>query len=258
MKKNLLPLAGIAFVVAVISTAIFYGLVAGKLGGPAESGRTVVVAGRPIPKGLAVSAEDLKSVHWTGDLPKGSFGSVGEVAGMTTLEAIPANEPITEDRVASADSGAGAALGVPKGMRAMSVMVADSSGVLRLLRQGHKVDVQAVLLRGAGSDVEVRTILENIEVLRVNPEAEEMPGRPSLPVVTVLVKPNEADLLAAADSGAKVRIALRNPLDGERGGRGSVTLTGVMSGKFPQLKETDPRQAAAPSVREPLRQAVLR
>lgn len=259
MKKNLLPLAGIAFIVAVISTAIFYGLIAGKLSGPAESGRTVVVAARPIAKGTAVAAEDLKSVHWTGQLPKGSFGTASEVAGMTTLEAIPPNEAVTEERVASAESGAGAALGVPKGMRAVSVMVADSSGVLKLLRQGHKIDVQAVRIRGSGSEVEVRTILENVEVLRVNPEREEMPGRPALPVVTMLVKPNEADLLAAADSGAKVRIALRNPLDVDREGRGSVTLTGVMSGKLPPVKEGEPRQASAfPAATEPLRQAVLR
>ena len=31
MKKNLVPLLGIAFVVAIISTGIFYGLFVGKL-----------------------------------------------------------------------------------------------------------------------------------------------------------------------------------------------------------------------------------
>ena len=258
MKRNLLPLAGIAVVVALISTAVFYSLVAGKLSGPAGSGRTVVVAARRIGKGAAVSLEDLKAVHWTGQPPKGAFDSSADLAGMTALDDIPANEPVTEARVASADSGAGAALGVPKGMRAMSVMVADSAGVLPLLRQGHKVDLQAVLIRGAGSDVEVRTVLENIEVLGVHPDPVEMPGRPALPVVTVLVRPSEADLLAAADAGAKVRVALRNPLDGERGARGSVTLSGVMSGKIAQEKSEEPRQASAARGAEPVRQAVLR
>ena len=231
MKKNLLPVLGIAVVVAILSTAIFYGLVAGKLGEPAGSGSSVVVASRNIAKGAALTEEDLKVVHWSGPAPEGAHSTVQSLAGFTTLEAIAENEPITAPRVASATSGAGAGLGIPKGMRAISVMISDSTGLLGLLQRGHKVDVQAVHIKGNVSEVDVRTILENIEVLRVDPKPELAPGRSTLPVVTLIIRPVDADRLAAVDSGAKVRLTLRNPLDGDSSPVSPATLTGVMSGR---------------------------
>ena len=59
---------------------------------------------------------------------------------------------------------------------------------------------------------EVRTALENLTVLSVQPQAEMSSQGVTLPVVTLLAKPAEADVLAAADSGARVRLTLRNPL----------------------------------------------
>ena len=61
---------------------------------------------------------------------------------------------------------AAAELGVPSGMRAVSVQVADSSGVLSVLKPGHRVDVQAVHTRSQNQfDVELKTVLQNLEVL---------------------------------------------------------------------------------------------
>ena len=65
-------------------------------------------------------------------------------------------------------------------MRAVSVHVADSTGVFAFLRNGQKVDVQVVIGRGKGEgkgDTEVRTALENLTVLSVNPQPEQSSGR---------------------------------------------------------------------------------
>src|ERR1035437_295947 len=58
--------------------------------------------------------------------------------GLSVVQPIGENEPVTESRLTSRTSGAGAGLGVPAGMRAISVHVVDSSGVVSLLRPGHK------------------------------------------------------------------------------------------------------------------------
>ena len=267
MKKNLVPILGIAVVVAILSTAIFYGLVAGKLSGPAGSGSSVVIASRNIGKGVTITDEDLKVIQWSGPAPAGAHSTIQELSGLTTLEAIAANEAITDRRVASSHSGAGAGLGIPKGMRAISVMISDSTGLLGLLQRGHKVDVQAVHIRGNVSDIDVRTILENIEVLRIDAKPEPTPGRSSLPVVTLLIKPNDADRLAAVDSGAKVRLTLRNPLDGDSSPPAPATLSGVMSGRVASIAQPRatppssdvPRPASeSPVVITPLRTATLR
>jgi len=231
MKKNLVPLLGIAVVVAILSTAIFYGLVAGKLGEPAGGGSSVVIAGRNIAKGATLAEADLKVVQWSGAPPDGAHSTIQQLAGLTTLEPIAANEAITSSRVASAHSGAGAGLGIPKGMRAISVMVSDSTGLLGILQRGHKVDVQAVHQRIQSAEVDVRTILANVEILRVDPKPEPTPGRSNLPVVTLLIQPADADRLAAVDSGAKVRLTLRNPLDADASPVAPATLSSVMSGR---------------------------
>ena len=83
-----------------------------------------------------------------------------------------------------------------------------------MLRPGQKVDVQVLLTRkSANSEPELRTILEGAPVLSVNPTPEPASQGGNLPTVTLLTNPADADTLALADSGARVRLALRNPLD---------------------------------------------
>jgi Flp pilus assembly protein CpaB len=127
---------------------------------------------------------------------------------------------------------------VPMGMRAVSVQVADSSGVLAMLQPGHRVDIQAVYSRGGlPVDAELKTVLHNIEVLKVNPQPEASPGRHALPVVTFLTAPADADVLALADSAARIRIALRHPDDEDKTSRNSLGLTQMVRG----LRNVQPR-----------------
>jgi hypothetical protein len=100
--------------------------------------------------------------------------------------------------------------------------------VINLLHPGTRVDVQAVSPRNGVP--ELRTILQNVEVLAVSPRPESAGTQPPLPVVTVLTRAQDADLIALADSGAKIRIALRNPLDAEIALRRSLGLTSIFEG----------------------------
>ena len=230
MKRNIVPLLGIAFVVAIISTGIFYGLFAGKLRSsvgelPAQS---IVVAAQALNAGTVLQTTDLRVSEVKGAW-KGGFSKPEELVGVTLLRAVQQNEPILQDHVATRDakSGQGAG-GVPAGMRAVSIRVSDSSGIVGLLRPGTKVDVQAVSHREASA--ELRTILQNVEVLAVSAQPESAGGnQPPLPVVTVLTHPQDTDLIALADSGARIRLALRNPLDDDSGPRRSMGLASVFA-----------------------------
>lgn len=176
MKKNLVPLLAISLVVALITTAIFYGLVTAKMTRSVEA-----------------------KANRTGEQP---------------------SDPRFQAAVE---------LGVPQGMRAVSVQVADSSGVIAALKPGHRVDVQAVYSPPQNQfEVELKTVLQNIEVWRVNPSPEPMPGRHPLPVVTLLVTPADADILALADAGARLRLALRNPGDPAQTERVSMGIRSLM------------------------------
>jgi pilus assembly protein CpaB len=213
-KKTLVPLIGVAFVVAVISTWIFYGLVAGKLAQPASaSTRNVVVAARDIARGATVGSDDLKTRGWRIEtLPDGTFSNPAQVVGTVASDAIAAEEPVTASRVVGNGSG-GAGVAIPSGSRAVSVQPDDSAGVMALLKAGARVDVQWVRSRVGSGEVDVRTLFEKVPVFHVLREGESSRGAPS--VVTLLLTPGEAEKLAAADSTGKIRLTLRNPVEGE-------------------------------------------
>lgn len=239
-KNNLYKLLGIAFVVAIISTGIFYGLFVNKLSSNSGNGKTVVVAAKPLNPGTVVQLSDVRLLPWPGDqLPKGAFASANQVVGNTVFDYIAEDEPVFASRLANAQSGGGS--GVPTGMRAVSVHVTDSTGVMSLLRLGQKVDVQVVVGRADKGDVVVRTALEELTVLAVTSQPELSSQGPTLPVVTLLAKPPEADILAAADSGARVRLTLRNPLDSDTRTRTQLSLGAVMR---PSGESTAPKRSS--------------
>jgi pilus assembly protein CpaB len=223
MNKNLVYLFAVAFVVAIIATGIFYGLFIGQFrqnGGPAGAG-SVLVAKRNLDRGTVLQPDDVKAVAPAAGQPVvGGFSNPSDIAGATVLEPIQENEPVLQARVTPVNSAAAGAA-VPKGMRAVSVHVSESGGVIAMLRSGQKVDVQVV---GGGPETQLRTVLQNVEVLNV-PGPEN--GRP---VVNLVVKPEEADLLSLADSVARVRLILRNPKDDAQNSLGGVVASAVFRG----------------------------
>ncbi len=230
-KNNVVKLLVIAFVVAIVSTGIFYGLFVSKLSSNVGSGKMLVVAAKHLKPGTVLQAVDVKTIPFPGEqLPRGTYGSVDQVVGSTVFDTINEQELILESKLASTQSGGGA--GVPTGMRAVSVHVTDSTGVLALLHAGQKVDVQVVLARLNG-EVSVRTAIEDLRILSITPTPEVTSQGHTLPVVTLLAKPAEADILALGDAGARVRLTLRNPLDEEMRAGSALTLGTVMKGGGP-------------------------
>jgi len=224
-KRNLVPLVCIAFVAASVATAIFYGLLGSRLReASADTPRqSIVVAARGLERGAIVTATDVKISTWGGQYPlKGAYSAIAQVTGKTAANAVQENEPLTQERLGAIDGSAG--IGIAVGMRAISVHASDSSGVLALLRPGQKVDVQ-VVTGDRGGNVKLRTALENVEVLSVSPP--DANGGRSAAVVTLLATPVDADHLALADSGARIRLLLRNQLDDRRGARPGLNLASI-------------------------------
>ena len=226
--NNMGKLLGVALVVAIMCTGLFYMMFAMRAN--SETGIQMVVAAKALKAGTVLKAEDLKTINWPAQqLPPGAHRNPQEVIGNTVFDPMAAEEPVLNTRLATAESAGGS--GVPVGMRAVSVHLTDSTGVLALLHSGQKVDVQVVVGRGAKPDeVAVRTALENLTVLSVTLLPEQSSQGQNLPVVTLLAKPSEVDVLAAADSGGRVRLALRNPLDSFTHKRGSLSLGSVIRG----------------------------
>ena len=227
-KNNMGKLLGVALVVAIMCTGLFYMMFAMKAN--SETGTPMVVAAKALKAGTVLKADDLKTINWPApQLPSGAHRNPQEVIGNTVFGPIAPDEPVLNARLATSQSAGGA--DVPVGMRAVSIHLTDSTGVLALLQSGQKVDVQVVVGRGPKpEEVQVRTALENLTVLSVTQLPEQSSQGQNLPVVTLLAKPSEVDVLAAADSGGRVRLALRNPLDSDTHKRGPVSLGSVIRG----------------------------
>jgi Flp pilus assembly protein CpaB len=228
MKRNMVPLLAIAFVVAIISTGVFYGLFAGKLRSSSSelANRTLVVAARELDRGKVLESGDVRVAYIKGSL-SGSFSKPEELVGATVVASVKENEPLLEGRVVlSGPASRGAVRGVPAGMRAVSIRVSESDGVASLLDPGSRIDIQAVAERNGNP--ELRTILQNVEVLSVGPPGDSNGGSRSGPrIIAVLTHANDADLVALADAGSRIRVTLRNPLDEETSARRALALPAV-------------------------------
>jgi pilus assembly protein CpaB len=106
-------------------------------------------------------------------------------------------------------------------MRAIAVRVDQVVGVAGFVTPGMRVDVLVSGVPPAGSggggaqDTQVRTILQNIEVLSAGTDIQkDAEGKPQqVQVVNLLVTPEQAQVLALASNETKIQLVLRNPLD---------------------------------------------
>lgn len=205
MRRNLIPLLGIAFVVAVAATGIFYGLFVGKISGATPTAPPqIVVAARDLQSGMILQPEDLRAESWTAPLPDGAIYSKQDATGRGLTERVRAGEPIVHGKVSTVASTASGS--VPTGMRGISLRIMDSSGLFPSLRPGMKVDLQVVQMN-TESGPAARTLLQNVTFLGLQGEPPQ-PG--SLAVANLLVSPEEADRLALAEAAARIRLLLRN------------------------------------------------
>jgi pilus assembly protein CpaB len=106
-------------------------------------------------------------------------------------------------------------------MRAIAVKVDEVIGVAGFVTPGMRVDVlvsgnppeQTKVNQDLGT--QVRTLLQNVEVLSAGQDIQkDAEGKPvPVQVVSLLVTPADAELLTLAASQTKIQLVLRNPLD---------------------------------------------
>ncbi|MEX2302694.1 MAG: Flp pilus assembly protein CpaB [Bryobacterales bacterium] len=219
MDKRLLTVVMVAVLVALVITAVFYQITVGRKPSQAEfATKELVVATRELPMGAKITAADVRLIDYPEQAyPAGGFDSIDNVLERSVMQPILINEPVVGGRVTEPGGGVGLTTRIPEGMRAVAVAVNQVSSVSGFILPGSKVDV---LLTGQPLSEEGRattTVIENLEVLstahKVEPGAD---GRPeNVPVVNLLVTPEQAELLTLAAVEGRIQLVLRNPNDKE-------------------------------------------
>jgi len=178
----------------------------------------VVAAAKDIPLGAVLTAADLTTMTVAGTPPKGAIMKPEDAIGRGVITQIYQGEPILDSHLAGLGSGGGLAPTIPQGMRACAVRVDEVVGVAGFVIPGMRVDVLVSgNPPGAGAEqgVVTQTLLQNIQVLSAGTDIQrDAEGKPQqVPVVNLLVTPEQAELLSLASNSLKIQLVLRNPLD---------------------------------------------
>jgi pilus assembly protein CpaB len=130
-------------------------------------------------------------------------------------------------------------------MRAVSVAVNDVVAVAGFALPGTMVDVLvtgSMEGRGGSSQTITRTILENVRVLAAGQKIEQdKDGKPqTVPVITLLVTPDEANKLAMASTEGRIQLALRNTIDTKKVNPASIQRATLFGGAPPPVRRVQP------------------
>jgi pilus assembly protein CpaB len=211
----------------------------------------VLIASRDLAAMAVVEASQVERRHvLASQAPAGSYSDPVQVVGKLLITPMTTGQPFTPDSFASEQSGLHISTALHRGKRAVNVTLSDTMGMEELLYPGSVVDVLASmkfeLEDGVGQHRVSMTILQNVFVLAVGGQTvvgdEEEEGlsdaRPDRrPTVTLLVDPEEAEILKLAMDEGSVSLAMRNPMDdGWTNSRG--TRAGSLSPLIALLEES--------------------
>jgi pilus assembly protein CpaB len=220
VKQRLITVLIFALVVSAAASVLIYRLINSQITANTKAGTRVLMAARNLERGDLIKDADIKVAEWGGALPPGAILKPEDAIGRGVIEPIYLGEPIVESRVAAKGAGAGLAAIIPPGMRAVAVRVNDVAGVAGFVTPGMRVDI---LLAGnpPGNTNTVgtvtKTLLQNVEVLSAGQNIQkDNEGKPvSVPIVNLLVTPEQAEVMSLASNEERIQMILRNPTDKE-------------------------------------------
>jgi len=269
MNKRMVGVLIFALVVAAVGGLITYQL-SNSRPQPASAAPPsvqIVVASRDLETGSVLKEGDIQLVDWAGPVPAGSTNKVADLYQRGVTTPIYAKEPVIESRLAPKGAGGGLAAMIPHGMRAFAVQVNEIVGVAGFVTAGAHVDLlisgNAPGQNGALGTLS-KTLIQNLEVLSAGQDFKKDPeGKPvGVPVVNVLVTPEQAEILTLASGQTSIRMTLRNPLDHDIAktpgsamkyvwqGAGNLKTAGIADN--PDATATAPKpRSAPPPPREP-------
>ena len=258
-------LASLALACAI--ALVSYKVVAASDSKPAPvATRNVVIANADLPMGARIKPEDVRLKALPRDVvPANSFEKADTVKDRVVTSAILKDEPLVESRLAPPGSGPGLAPMIPAGYRAVSVRVNDVIGVAGFIQPGMRVDVLASGRLPNSDDSVTRTVLQNVVVLSAGQVLQPEPKGQVInaQVVTLQVRPEEAEILALTSGEGRIQLVLRNSSDNrieQPAGAHLLAVYGAASTparsaamRPPQrIASSGPRSAASPAATTPV------
>src|SRR5687768_12667047 len=160
--KNWIPLV-LAVVLGLVAAKVTRDTLKRRAGGPAQTRvvRVVVATGNVAP-GQELTASMVRLAAIASDVPPtNAFTDPARVVGRVATAPLFNGQPVLEDLLAPKGAGTGLQALVPKGMRAITVDVNETSGLGGMLVPGCRVDVVSTLNGASREDTVACTIVQD-------------------------------------------------------------------------------------------------
>jgi pilus assembly protein CpaB len=218
----------------------------------------VVIAKRNVEAGDVLTEDDLTLGEISSDaVPETVFKSPSELIGRVPVVPLIQGQAIVATLLAPKGMGPGLQATVPIGMRAMTIEINEFTGLAGYINPGCHVDMLQTMRNDKTGESVARTIVQNVKVTAVgvrHQDGQDSGGRS----ITVLVTPQQAELLQLATSTGRPYLSLRSGNDlslVETRGVTSTELIGIQSGRRDSLNhvvqvvdDTTPGASTQPSV----------
>jgi pilus assembly protein CpaB len=171
----------------------------------------VVTALQDIPARTKIAREMVTLTRYPKDLViEGAVRNPAEATGHTTLVRIKAKEQVRTSDLLGEGQAPGLAYDIPPGMRAIAIGAGEVMAAGGSVKPGDRVDILATYTDPVAHQETTQMILQNVLVLAVNEGVtDQQIKQGAKSSMTLAVKPEEAELLTAADRAGALRVALR-------------------------------------------------
>ena len=218
--KTWIPLA-LAIVLGLIAAKVARDTLARNRASAPPQSKTVkvVVASAQVSPGQELTADLLALAPIAAEAPpRGAFTDPKAVVGRVAATQMFAGQPVLDSLLAAQGTGAGLQALVPRGMRAVTVEVNETSGVAGLILPGCRVDVVTTLSGTSREQTVAVTVVQDVLVQAVGQRmsaASRPEDKDQAPVrtVTLIATPREVEAIQLAASTGSVRLVLRGPND---------------------------------------------
>ena len=217
-----------------------------KKAGPVDVSDTesILVAVTDVPLGRVLQTSDVELRPWPKGLaPATALRSVEEAVDRAVLGQVLKDEFVLNPKLAAKSAGRGMGARIPKGWRAYTIQTSRvASNVAGFILPGNKVDVLLNMKGNRGDETgggSTTTLLQAVEVLAVDqtteaPAANKIDPK-GLSSVTLLVTPEQVNLLDLGQNTGILTLALRNPADAESADVEIATVAGIRSRGLPPI-----------------------
>ena len=205
-----------------------------------QTGETapIFVAATEIGIGDPLTPQLLKLEPWPKEkVPAGSLGNLEDVEGRRSRSKFYPGEPILEAKLLPKGENGGSAIDmIPKGMRVVPIRGDAVSGASGMILPGDRVDLLIHLRDDPAHGVTravTRTFLQNVKIFAVD-DVYDRPGTEnkalSAKTISVLVTPEQAELVALASQLGAVQLVMRSASDDVAENPGGADLQKLLLG----------------------------